>query len=471
MSIVTQMRLFLEPRSLAFIGASRRAAKDEDINPVECLLRTGYPGKIYPVNPNASEVLGLKCYRSIGDVPGEVDLAVVSLPRELIPQAVRECTQKGIRAIIIYTMGLADSADEQGHTIQAEAVRIAREGGARIVGPNTFGVINTFAKVNTYWAPMYTDRALPLGAACQSGIFSYRSWPDPPPGGERMAGKVIDLGNVGDIDFADVLEYYEADPQTKVIFLHMEHLKDGRRFLEVARRVARKKPILALKVGRTGEGARVVASHTGALAGRDEVYDAAFRQCGIIRVRDMDEMEDLAKAFLYLPLMKGRGAAILAHVGGIKGIGTDAFIEHGLVMAQLEPQTLSQIQAMFPPWAPAGNPLDSWPAGMAHGYLESTEHLARAVLADRNVAGLLFVVWAMSRTEYHFWDASPLILRASADFPDKPICVWGYGPDSDEWRAAIEGKPGVMWYPTPERAARALAALYRRWRFLDKGQP
>ncbi len=468
MSIVEQMRLFMEPRSLAFIGASRKSSKDEDINPVECLITSGYPGKIYPVNPNSSEVLGLPSYRNIGDVPGEVDMAVISLPRELIPQTVRECTQKGIRAIIIYTMGLSDSADELGTTLQVEAVRIAREGGARIVGPNTFGVINTPAKLNTYWAPMYADNALPLGAACQSGIFSYRSWPDPPPGGQRMAGKVLDLGNQGDIDFADVLEYYEADPDTRVIFLHMEHLTDGRRFIEVASRVSRKKPILVLKVGSTEEGSQMVASHTGALAGSDAVYDAAFRQSGVIRVKDMDEMEDLTRAFLHLPLMKARGAAILSHVGGIKGIGTDALVRNGLEVAQLQPQTLAHIRDMFPPWAPPGNPLDSWPAGMVHGYLESSERLAHALLSDGNVGGMLFVVWTVSRTEYHFWDASRIIMEAADKFPNKPICVWGYGPDSNDWRAAIEGQAGALWYPTPARVARALGALHRRWRFLNE---
>lgn len=462
------MKLFFEPRSLAFIGASRRTAGVEgDTNPVETMLRDGYRGNIYPVNPSASEIMGLKCYRCIGDVPGDVDLAVISLPREQLLPAVGECLQKRVKAIIIYSMGLDDGSDEEGKRIQSEAIRIAKEGGARVLGPNTFGVINAFNGLNTYWAPMYAERTIPVGAICQSGIFSYRSWPDQPLGRGRMVGKVIDLGNLGDVDYADVLEYYEADPEVKLIFIHMERVKDGRRFIEVARRVARKKPILAFKVGRTPEAARVVASHTGALGGRDEVYDGAFRQCGIIRVRDVDELDDLERAFLFLPMMKGNGVAIIGHVGGSKGMGTDAFTAQGLSLAKLEPETLSQMQRLFPAWAHAGNPLDSWPAGITHGYRESTEAFMNLMLADPNVFGMLFVVWTVIPNKFKFWDAIDIAHRVADRFPDKPICTWGYGPDSALWRAALEEKPGVIHFASPERAARTLAALYQRWRFIQ----
>ncbi|MDO8636253.1 MAG: CoA-binding protein [Dehalococcoidia bacterium] len=471
MNVVQNLKLFFEPRSLAFIGASRKtAAKDGDTNPVETMLRDGYKGKIYPVNPNASEIMGLKSYPSIGDVPGEVDLVVISLPREGLIKAVTECVQKGIKAIILYSMGLDDGEDDEGKRIQAESIRIAREGGARIVGPNTFGVINAFNGLNTYWAPMYTEQTIPLGAVCQSGIFSYRSWPEPPAGRGRMVGKVLDLGNLGDIDYADVLEFYESDPQTELIFLHMERVKAGRRFLEVARRVSLKKPILALKVGRTPEGARVVASHTGALGGNDGVYDGAFRQSGIIRVKDVDELDDLIKTFLFLPLMKGKGVGIIGHVGGIKGMGTDAFISQGLEIPRLTPDTLTQMGKLFPSWIKPFNPLDTWPAGILHGYQESTEALINLMLSDINISGLLFVVWTVSQDEYKAWDATQIAVKAAARFPDKPICTWGYGPDASGWRASLEKNPGILYFNTPERAARALAALHQRWRFLRETQ-
>lgn len=471
MNVVDQMKLFFEPRSLAFIGASRKTARDDgDTNPVETLLRDGYKGHVYPVNPNASEIMGLKSYRCIGDVPGDVELAVISLPRERLTQAVAECIQKRVKAIIIYSMGLDDSDDAEGKRIQAEAILIANRGGARVVGPNTFGVINAFNGLNTYWAPMYTERTIPMGAVCQSGIFSYRSWPEPPVGGGRMVGKVLDLGNLGDVDFADALEFYEADPQVKLIFLHMERLKDGRRFLEVARRVARTKPILALKVGRTAEAARVVASHTGALGGKDEVYDGAFRQCGIIRVRDVDELDDLARAFLTLPLMKGKTVGIIGHVGGIRGIGTDAFTAHGLGIARLSAETVARMAKLFPSWIAPFNPLDTWPAGILHGYQESTEALIDMMLAAPGVFGMLFVVWTVSPDEFKAWDAIGMARRAAARYPDKPICTWGYGPDSAGWRALLEKEPGLLWFPSPERAARALAALHARWRFLQETQ-
>ncbi|MBI4288866.1 MAG: CoA-binding protein [Chloroflexi bacterium] len=469
MDVAQHLKLFFDPGSLAFIGASRKTAKDDgDTNPVETMLADGYKGKVYPVNPNASEIMGLKSYRSILDVPGGIDMAVISLPRERLCQAVTECIQKRVKAIIIYSMGLDDGDDAEGKHIQAEAIRLAREGGARVVGPNTFGVINAFNGLNTYWAPMYTEKKIPMGAVCQSGIFSYRSWPDPPRGWGRMVGKVLDLGNLGDIDYADALEYYETDPDTKLIFLHMERVRNGRRFFEVARRVARKKPILVLKVGRSEEAARVVASHTGALGGKDEVYDGAFRQCGIIRVRDVDELADLTRAFLFLPPLKGNGVGIIGHVGGIRGMGTDAFKAAGLNIAPLSRDTLERMGKLFPSWIRPFNPLDTWPAGIIHGYQQSTEQLVDLMLADPTVSGLLFVVWTVPPDEFKAWDATDIARRAAARFPDKPICTWGYGPDSAGWQAILEKTPGLLWFPTPERVARALAALHQRWRFLQE---
>lgn len=466
MNAVEVMKLFLEPRSVAFIGAPRKTSQDGEINPLELLVNTGFPGKVYPVNPKAEEILGLKCYPSIGEVPAGVDMAVVSLPRQLVPQAVSECVARGIKAIIVHTMGLGDSDDDEGKALQAEALRIARAGGARILGPNTFGVINGFAKLSTYLGPVNAERTLPLSGICQSGMFSYKSWPDLPLGGQGPVGKIVDLGNAGDIDFADALEYYEADPDTKVIFLHIEGIKGGKRFLEVARRVARKKPILALKVGRTEEAARAIASHSGAVAGRDEVYGALLRQCGIIRVDDLDELEDLSQAFLHLPLLSGKGLAILSHAGGMCSMGTDAFAKYDLAVAGLDPRTVQRVKGLFPSWASVKNPLDIWPACLSHEYLSTLNSLVHAFLEDENVAGLFCVIWAVPEPELRLFDASSIIAEAAARFPDKPICTWSYGPSWPQWKAAIDGS-GVLWYPTPERAARAFSALHRRWRFLQ----
>ena len=467
MNAVEAMKLFLEPRSVAFIGASRNTSKDGEMNALELLVNAGFPGEVYPVNPKADKILGMKCYPSVVELPEGVDMAVVSLPRHLVPKAVSGCVARGIKAIIVHTMGLSDGQDEEGKVLQEEALEIAKAGGARIIGPNTFGVMNGFARLSTYMGPLDTDKALPLSGICQSGMFSYKSWPDLPLGGQGPVGKIVDLGNAGDIDFADALEYYDADPDTKVIFLHIEGIKDGKKFMEVASRVARKKPVLAIKVGRTEEGARAIASHTGAMAGRDEVYEALLKQCGIIRVDDLDELEDLCQAFLTLPLLRGSNLAILSHAGGMCSMGTDALGKYGLKVAKLDPETIKKVEALFPSWASVQNPLDIWPACLSNPYLSTLRSLVNAFLEDDNVAGLFCVIWAVREPEFKWYDASQILSEAAARFPQKPICTWSYGPSWPQWKVAIQGTP-ILWYHTPERVARVFSALHRRWRFLQQ---
>jgi len=466
MNSVEAMKLFLEPRSVAFIGASRNTSKDGEMNALELLVSAGFPGEVYPVNPKADEIMGMKCYPSLDEVPEGVDMAVVSLPRHLVPGAVGGCVDRGIKAIIVHTMWLSDGQDEEGKALQEEALQIAKAGGARIIGPNTFGVMNGFARLSTYMGPLNTEKSLPLSGICQSGMFSYKSWPDHPLGGQGPVGKIVDLGNAGDIDFADALEYYEADPDTKVIFLHIEGIKDGKRFIEVACRVSMKKPILAIKVGRTEEGAKAIASHTGAMAGRDEVYDALLRKCGIIRVDDLDELEDLCQAFLYLPLLRGTDLALLSHAGGMCSMGTDAFGKYGLNVAELDPGTVKKVEGLFPQWASVHNPLDIWPACLSNEYLSTLSSLVNAFLEDDNVAGLFCVIWAVQEPEFQWYDASQILGEAAARFPHKPICTWSYGPSWPQWKVAIQGT-GILWYPTPERVARVFSALHRRWQFLQ----
>ena len=229
MNVVEQMKLFIEPRSVAFVGLTR-ATGFFSWNALEHLLKYGYEGKVYPVNPAADEILGVKCYPSVKDIPGEVDLAVILTPPKRAPKLVRECTEKGIKAIIIVGQGLADG-DRLGRQLQEEIVSIARDGGARIVGPNTFGTGNAFINFNTAFVPM-DMREVPIGIICQTGLFM-SGLPNFP-----IVGKGIDIGNSGDIDFTDGLEYFENDPDVRVILLYIEGMRDGRRFMKTASRVA-----------------------------------------------------------------------------------------------------------------------------------------------------------------------------------------------------------------------------------------
>ncbi|GAI42463.1 unnamed protein product, partial [marine sediment metagenome] len=260
--------------------------------------------------------------------------------------------ERGIKAITVVGQGFADS-DAEGKALQAEMVRIAREGGARIVGPNTFGTANAFINFNSSYVQMDMKK-VPTGIICQTGLF-FGGLPKFP-----ILGKGIDIGNACDIDFSDGLEYFEDDPEVKVILLYIEGMRDGRRFLDVAGRVAKKKPIIAIKSGQSEEAAQATQSHSGSLAGRDEVYDAAFRQCGVIRVTTAEEFDDLSKAFLHLPLMKGRGVGIITNTGGGGIMATDACTRHNLDLAKLSPESLRELDAIAPPWQDFQNPADIW---------------------------------------------------------------------------------------------------------------
>lgn len=446
---MNEMKLFMEPESVAIIGVSR-ATGPGSLNILENLVDAGFPGRVYPVNPNADEILGVKCYHSVIDIPDAIDLAVISTPRSLVPRIVGECTQKGIRALIVVGQGFADG-DEEGKELQSEIVRIARGGGARILGPNTFGIANAFNNLSSAYMKLEMNK-VPIGIIAQSGFF-FVGLPK-----FIVVGKGIDLGNACDIDFADGLEYFEGDPQIKLILLHIEGTKNGRRFMEVAGRVAKKKPIIALKTGRGEDGARAARSHSGSLAGRDEVYDAAFRQHGIIRVGDVDEFHDLAKAFLRLPPMKGRGIGVITITGAGGIMATDSCEKHNLHLAKPSAETLSTIGVLAPSWQTLENPADIWPAMMieGHSFNKVFTITLEAFLADGNIHAviLIFASFPAQFPTFPMGDLSRI-----ADRFDKPVVCWLYGPDPEKLASLIENEGRILVFPTLDRAMRTLSRL------------
>ncbi|MDY7032623.1 MAG: CoA-binding protein, partial [Thermodesulfobacteriota bacterium] len=286
MDTVEQLRLFFEPRSVALVGVSSRTGV-YSFNILENILDLGYKGEVYPVNPRSKEILGKKTSPCISEIGTDVDLAVISTPRSQLPGIIKECIRCGIKAVIVVGQGFADARDEEGKRLQREIEGMIRGTETRVVGPNTIGVSNPFIDFSTSFVKQPEMKRLPIGIISQTGMFS-GSFPD-----LNILGKGIDLGNACDIDFSDCLEYFENDQDTKILFLHIEGIKDGRRFMEVARRVAKKKPILALKTGVSPSSAQVAQSHTGSIIGNNEVWDAVFEQSGIIRVNDFDEIGDL----------------------------------------------------------------------------------------------------------------------------------------------------------------------------------
>ncbi|WP_072867065.1 acetate--CoA ligase family protein [Desulfofundulus thermosubterraneus] len=445
---------FFHPRSVALIGVSTKTGL-QAFNILEQVLAGGYRGRIYPVNPKGGTLLGLPVYRTVSEIPETPDLAVISTPRTAVPDVVRECTARGIKAIIIISQGFAD-ADEWGKQTQQELLETIRDTGTRIVGPNTIGVINLFENLNTSFIGFLRQKA---GTAmiCQSGIFLL--------GAADFTGGIglgVDIGNAADVSFTESLAYLGQQPQVKVINLHMEGIQDGRQFMEVARSVSRVKPVLCLKTGCSEAGARAASSHSGSLAGEDHVFSAAFKQCGIIRVRDVEEMRYLNKTFLTYSSMPGRRVAVVTISGGAGIMAVDACSACGLEVARFSEKTRQKLAAVFPGWMEVNNPADIWLAGMARGYLDILELALDTILDDPGVDAVLVISPAyLDPEEDPRLDISPTINRMASRYPEKPLALWIFGGYRPELAARMENENRVVVYPSPERAMTSLATLYR----------
>lgn len=459
MRVADQLRLFMEPESVALIGVPR--STETAVNTVEFMLEYGYKGRIYPVNPSADTIVGVKAYPKVSAIPDKVDLAVISVPRKIVPGVVAECIENDIKAIIVVSQGFAD-ADDEGKALQERVVALAREGGARVVGPNSMGTVNAHCRFSSAFVHLDPPKvSFPVGFAAQSGLVINLGVLGSQVGGFRLLGKAFDLGNTCDVDLADVLEYFEDDPETEVIALHMEGVNDGRRFLEVARRVTRKKPVIVLKSGRTEAGGRAVASHTGAMVGSDEVFQAAFEEAGIIRVRDLEEMEDLVKTFFRVPLPKGNRVGVNTLVGGIGVMAVDACSDYGLQMATLSPRTLDCLRPSFPDWFPPTNPVDIWPASYAKPYREIYGEALDLLMEDPQVDAVVSIAWLPVLPRFEMMDVGEEMIAVAEKHSEKPLLAFCYGPSQRQGIVKLEASGRIACFPSIERALRALGAMWR----------
>jgi acyl-CoA synthetase (NDP forming) len=451
---------FMAPRSVAIVGASRKTG-EESFNVIENMKKFGYKGRIYPVNPSAKKIMGMKSYKDIREIGKPVDIAIISTPREHIPRIVEDSAHLGIKGVIVIPQGFAD-ADVEGKILQERLVQIARDRGIRILGPNTLGVINAFSGFTSSFILLRKEK-VPVGVICQSGIFFVGSSLF-----TGMMGKGIDLGNSCDIDFADAIEYFGEDKQIEVIFAHIEGMRAGRRFFEVAKRVAHRKPIIALKTAQSQQGATAAQSHSGSLVGDHEVFEAAFKQAGVISAHDPEEVLDYTKAFLNLPLMKGNRVGVITFSGAAGIILIDAFQKYGLVLAELSPRTIRSIKALSPRWMSIQNPLDIWPALMKHGLANVYSIALSEVLKDPGVDGVICTAVAPGLPEQAYLDVTKVIKEKANSFPKKPIVVWLYGGKFHPVIEKLEEGRKVASYPTLPRAARVLSTLHRRYQFLKQ---
>ncbi len=378
------LSLFFAPRGVAVIGASASPSKLSH-GILRNMIQYGFQGQVYPVNPRADEILGLPCYADIAQVPDPVDLAVIVVPAPATPEIIRACGERGVRVAVIISGGFKEVGPE-GAQLERECVAIAREFNMRLIGPNCVGTMDLNTGANT----TFIQGIPPLGRIAfvsQSGA---------------VAGGVVDyirnkgvgfshfasLGNEADVSETDMIAYLGDDPDVGVIACYVEGIKDGRRFMEVARRVTRVKPVVVLKAGRTQAGARAVSSHTGSLAGSHASYDAAFRQSGVIEAATTAELFDISLALDYQPLPKGERVAILTNAGGPAALASDSLASAGLSLADLSPQTQSALRSFLNPAAQVSNPVDML------GGAEPSEYarVLSEVLADPGVDAALAIL-------------------------------------------------------------------------------
>ena len=448
----------MEPTSIAILGASK---KPESLSAlaVKNLLKFGYDGKIYLVNPSGGELLGMKLYSDLLEINDSIDLAMVYLPPMIVVDGIEACIRKGIRSAIVVSDGL----DE---TITERMLEVARSGGVRIMGPNSMGVINVEKKLSTSFAPMEQMTEGGFSIISQTGLFigAALAWVAT----DQNVGisKSIDLANKCDIDEVDSLEYLLEDPSTKVIGLHIEEVTDGRRFIEVARRTSLEKPILAIKPGKTEIGAKAIASHTGSLAGNDESYAAAFSQSGIIRIYDIEELADLAKAFIHLPPLKGGNIGVVTYSGGWGALAADLCQEFSLSMAELSERSIQKIQEISPDWRKMKNPVDIWPPTKVDTP-ETYRTAIRAVADDEQTDAVLVLAPAIDSPVF---DNLDVVREEVARYKDKPIVTWAVGNTDGMRKAYSLMKENVLIFPTVRRALRVLSALYQYQRYLSKHQ-
>ncbi len=467
MEILKEMKLFMEPESVALIGVSRNI-HEGSFNILGNLIEYGFKGKIYPINPKADEILGVKAYPDIREIPENIDLAVIATPRATVPDRVKECTEKGVGALVIIAQGFADS-DEEGKMLQEKVLEIARKGKTRIMGPNTFGVTNAYTGLSTA-LPRFKLEKTRVGIISQSGLF-FIGFP------QFRFGKVIDIGDCCDIDFADSLAYFEDDPQTKVVMLHMEGIKDGQKFFKAAKKTTMKKPLIVLKSGRTETGGRAAQSHTGSIVGKDEVYDAVFRETGVIRANDEEEAEDLIHTFLTLPLMQGKKTGIVTWAGSTGVITADACDKYGLDVTKLSKPTLDTLQKLSPPpWLPLGNPVDLWACVGLNGFdIEYFRNnfilILEALLTDGKSDGIVVIVPDFLELFNHeWWDISTTVEEVTSKFPNKPIVFSVFGPKG--LLAENLNKTGkTVVFNSCERAVNALARLNQYYDYLNSVHP
>jgi acyl-CoA synthetase (NDP forming) len=457
--------IFYEPKNIAIIGAKKRAFGFGAQLP-RFLLETGIASeRLHLVNPREKEIEGLRVYPTVKDVPVDVDLAIVIVPAPAVPGVLGDCVEKGVAVVNVQSAGFAETGAE-GAKVQEAMGRLAKESGMRIIGPNCVGVVNVPGRFSTCQVDLDAIRPGGISVVAQSGVFGniLMDWA---PSQDIALCKMATIGNRADVDETDMLEYLGEDPATRVIVMYLESVKDGRRFIEVARKVSLETPILVYKSGETEAGKKATMSHTGSLSGADAIFDGACRQTGITRGRDLVELFDMARAFEACPLPKGRRALVVTGSGSQGIMAADRLIQCGMELPEMTVGSVAEIRKNAPDWMNVANPLDLGPSGLfALG--------VKLAMTDANVDAVItmpIIPWTAVKPlldvdpdgvgKQMFID--PALVDKAAE---RTLLISPMGhPD---WVKAVKRffGPNAPVMTTPQNAARALAAMceYREWR-------
>ncbi len=461
MDLVKQLDHIFNPRSVAVVGASANPEKVGYMC-VGNLLEAGFGGRVYPVNPSLAQLFGLKAYPSVSAIPGELDLAMVVIPAELTLSTIEECVAKGVKGAILISGGFREAGTEIGADLQAQLGEMASKGGMKIIGPNTFGLINPRARLNaSFQYTLKLSQAGSVAVAAQSGgtaIYIVHSLTNHNVG----ISKAIGLGNRCNLDFDEVVTYLGQDEDTEVIALYVEGLEQPQSLIKAAQRVVKRKPIVVYKGGRGEEAEQATLAHTGAKAGKYESYEAAFSEAGMIVVDDITELVDVAKALALQPAAGGNRVAIFSVQAGPAIIMADKCRERGLALAQFSAATKNRLKELASPFNPVDNPVDlAWKSDE----FDASREMLKAVLDDDGVDAL--TVAAV------FYSTNMEVMRAVLDVArgsKKPITVCLDSPRGVAYAeiGALESN-SIPVYPLPERAITGLAGLVKYGKILGGG--
>lgn len=449
---------FFHPRSVAVVGASRTTGKAGH-TVLANILEFGFEGGLYPVNPGVKEVQGIKAYASLRELTEVPEVVVAVLPRERTEALMKECASLGVKNVIIPAAGFSDVGDE-GRRLEEAVMAVARSAGMRVMGPNSIGTVCTTHGFATSIVTLDRMRPGSLSLFGQTGMFSsgIARWINTV---EHFGvSKIACLGNKADIDENDLLEYLGSDEETRVIGMYTEGVKDGARFASLLKSVARHKPVLVLKSGRTESGRRAIASHTGAMAGSDSIYAGLMKQTGAIRVSDFEEMLDCAKAFDMQPLPAGNRVGIVSITGVGCVLSADAAGQFGLEFPPLSEKTGDAVREGLPDWIPVTNPADIWAGIESKGAEKAYGSGMRAVAADPSIDSAMAIFTLIPESDMDVVSLFSSIRDAEGAKPLVAVLMAGDSTMYHEWKRALESA-GFPTYPSPSRALRAIGAMWQ----------